>query len=150
MRDDGSGMSHDDAFLALERHATSKLRSEADLVGVATMGFRGEALASIASVSKMKLMTSEGTADGGIEIVIEGGVQRSANRIGMGRGTVIEVRNLFFNVPVRRKFLKKNQTETAPHPGSCHPFCPGPSRRRLQLPGRRQSEDFTAPGEVDL
>lgn len=113
VRDDGSGMGHDDAFLALERHATSKLRSEKDLVGVATMGFRGEALASIASVSKLKLMTSEGTKEGGTEIIIEGGVQRGAKRIGMGRGTVIEVRNLFFNVPVRRKFLKKNQTETA-------------------------------------
>ncbi len=113
VRDDGSGMSHDDAFLALERHATSKLRTEKDLVGVATMGFRGEALASIASVSRLKLMTSEGNQDGGVEILVEGGVQRSANRIGMGKGTVIEVRNLFFNVPVRRKFLKTNQTETA-------------------------------------
>lgn len=113
VRDNGSGMSHDDAFLALERHATSKLRSETDLVGVATMGFRGEALASIASVSKLKLMTSEGTPEGGTQIVVEGGVQRSAGRIGMGQGTVIEVRNLFFNVPVRRRFLKSNQTETA-------------------------------------
>ncbi len=106
IRDNGSGMSHDDAFLALERHATSKLRSEKDLVGISTMGFRGEALASIAAVSRLKLMTSDGSETAGTEIVVEGGVMRKAEQVGMGTGTVVEVRNLFFNVPVRRKFLK--------------------------------------------
>jgi DNA mismatch repair protein MutL len=104
-------MSHDDAFQALERHATSKLRSEQDLIGIATMGFRGEALASIASVSKVKLMTREESDPAGTVITVEGGVMRGVERLGMGVGTAVEVRNLFFNVPVRRKFLKGSQTE---------------------------------------
>jgi len=111
VRDNGTGMSHDEAFLALERHATSKLRTEKDLVGVATMGFRGEALASIASVSRLRLLTSDGLDPAGTEIVIEGGVLRKSERVGMGRGTTIEVRNLFYNVPVRRKFLKGPRIE---------------------------------------
>lgn len=113
VRDNGCGMSHDDAFLSLERHATSKLRSEKDLVGVATMGFRGEALASIASVSKLRLVTQDESDPAGTEILIEGGVLRKSDRVGMGRGTLIEVRNLFYNVPVRRKFLKGPGIETA-------------------------------------
>ncbi len=111
VKDDGVGMSPDDAFLAVERHATSKLRSEKDLTRVATMGFRGEALASIASVSKMKLSTSDGSPDGGITVFIDGGVLRKPERIGMGRGAIVEVGNLFFNVPVRRKFLKSARVE---------------------------------------
>jgi DNA mismatch repair protein MutL len=106
VQDNGTGMGHDDAFLALERHATSKLHTEKDLVGISTMGFRGEALASIAAVSRLTLMTADGIDPAGTRIVIEGGVLRKSERIGMGRGTVIEVRNLFLNVPVRRKFLK--------------------------------------------
>jgi DNA mismatch repair protein MutL len=106
VRDNGTGMSHDDAFLALERHATSKLSTEKDLVSVATMGFRGEALASIASVSKLRLVTNDGSDTAGSEVLIEGGVLRKSTQIGAGRGTLIEVRNLFYNVPVRRKFLK--------------------------------------------
>ncbi|MEW6530857.1 MAG: DNA mismatch repair endonuclease MutL [Thermodesulfobacteriota bacterium] len=111
IRDNGTGMSHDDAFLALERHATSKLRSEKDLVGVPTLGFRGEALASIASVSKLRLMTYDGIEDSGAVIVVEGGVLRKSERTGMARGTVVEVANLFYNVPVRRKFLKGPNVE---------------------------------------
>jgi DNA mismatch repair protein MutL len=111
IRDNGTGMSHDDAFLALERHATSKLKTEKDLVSVATMGFRGEALASIASVSKLRLVTSDESDTAGSEIVIEGGVLRKSTQIGAGRGTLIEVRNLFYNVPVRRKFLKGSSIE---------------------------------------
>lgn len=111
VKDNGAGMSRDDAFLALERHATSKLHTEKDLVGIATMGFRGEALASIASVSQLRLLTSDGTEPAGTEIVVEGGVLRKSEGIGMPRGSVIEVRNLFFNVPVRRKFLKSPQVE---------------------------------------
>ncbi|MBM4326835.1 MAG: DNA mismatch repair endonuclease MutL [Deltaproteobacteria bacterium] len=111
IRDNGTGMSHDDAFLALERHATSKLRSEKDLVGVPTLGFRGEALASIASVSKLRLMTYDGIEDSGAVIVVEGGVLRKSERTGMARGTVVEVANLFYNTPVRRKFLKGPSVE---------------------------------------
>ncbi len=106
VKDNGAGMSHDDAFLALERHATSKLSSEKDLQNVATMGFRGEALASIASVSRLRLRTNDESDIAGTEIIIEGGVLRKSVQAGMPRGTVIEVANLFYNVPVRRKFLK--------------------------------------------
>ncbi|MFH1117787.1 MAG: DNA mismatch repair endonuclease MutL [Pseudomonadota bacterium] len=111
VRDNGTGMSHDDSFQALERHATSKLTTEKDLVGIATMGFRGEALASIASVSHLTLMTREEADPAGTVITVEGGVIRSADRRGMAVGTMIEIRNLFFNVPVRRKFLKAVATE---------------------------------------
>ncbi len=111
VRDNGSGMSHDDSFLALERHATSKLTSEKDLISVATMGFRGEALASIASVSKLRLVTSDGSDEGGTEILIEGGVLRKSQRVGAGKGTLVDVTNLFYNVPVRLKFLKENRWE---------------------------------------
>jgi DNA mismatch repair protein MutL len=113
VRDNGSGMSRDDAFLALERHATSKLETERDLVGIATMGFRGEALASIAAVSKLRLVTKEASEDEGTEIIIEGGSLRNSQSIGCGDGTVIEVRNLFYNVPVRMKFLRKPDYEEA-------------------------------------
>ncbi|MBI5571686.1 MAG: DNA mismatch repair endonuclease MutL [Desulfomonile tiedjei] len=113
VKDNGTGMSHDDAFLALERHATSKLRSEKDLHAISTMGFRGEALASIASVSRLRLVTADDEASGGTEIVIEGGVLRKSDPVGMGRGTMIDVRNLFYNVPVRRKFLRPAPDEAA-------------------------------------
>ncbi|MBI5249655.1 MAG: DNA mismatch repair endonuclease MutL [Desulfomonile tiedjei] len=112
VRDNGFGMSHDDAFLALERHATSKLRSEKDLISVATMGFRGEALASIASVSKLRLVTSDASDEPGAEILVEGGILRKSERVGAGKGTLVEVINLFYNVPVRLKFLKENRWES--------------------------------------
>jgi DNA mismatch repair protein MutL len=113
VRDDGKGISPDEAFLALERHATSKIRSEEDLVGISTMGFRGEALAAIAAISKFTLRSSDGSEQGGQHIVAEGGVLKSAKPIGMPKGTIIEVRNLFYNVPVRRKFLRKTDLEEA-------------------------------------
>jgi DNA mismatch repair protein MutL len=106
VRDNGIGMSRDDAFLALERHATSKLRSEKDLHGISTLGFRGEALASIASVSRLRMVTADDSDSPGTEVVIEGGVLRKCEQLGAGRGTLIEVSNLFYNVPVRRRFLK--------------------------------------------
>ncbi len=106
IRDNGVGMGPDDAFLALERHATSKLSSEKDLVSIATMGFRGEALASIASVSKLRLVTKDESDAPGWEVVVEGGQFTRSSEIGTGRGTTIEVTNLFYNVPVRKKFLK--------------------------------------------
>ncbi len=113
VRDDGRGISHDDAFLALERHATSKINSEKDLLGISTMGFRGEALAAIAAISRFTLKSSDGSDQGGQEVVAEGGVLKSAKPVGMPKGTIIEVRNLFYNVPVRRKFLRKNDLEEA-------------------------------------
>jgi len=111
--DNGVGISHDDAFLALERHATSKLSTEKDLVGIATLGFRGEALASIGSISRLRLMTREADDPSGTEIVVEAGVIRRSAQIGMAAGTVVEVNNLFYNVPVRRKFLKSRDVETS-------------------------------------
>lgn len=111
VRDNGVGMSNDDAFLALERHATSKLKTERDLIGVPTMGFRGEALASIASVSRLRLITKDDYDSQGMDILIEGGTLKKADRIGTGKGTVLEIRNLFFNAPVRAKYLKGKALE---------------------------------------
>jgi DNA mismatch repair protein MutL len=111
IRDNGTGMGRDDAFLALERHATSKLRTEKDLQGIATLGFRGEALASIASVSRLRMVTADDSGLPATEMVIEGGTLRKCEQLGAGRGTLIEVRNLFYNVPVRRKFLKSAAIE---------------------------------------
>lgn len=113
VRDNGIGMSNDDALLALERHATSKLKTEKDLTGVATMGFRGEALASIASVSRLRLITKDDYEPLGMDILIEGGTLKKVDKIGTGRGAVIEVRNLFYNAPVRAKFLKGKALEAS-------------------------------------
>jgi DNA mismatch repair protein MutL len=109
--DDGSGMGREDAVLALDRHATSKVRSAADLVGVATFGFRGEALPAIASVSRFTLSTHEGEGDG-TELSVAGGrLDRVADAVRQ-RGTTVTVRGLFFNTPARRKFLRSVASET--------------------------------------
>jgi DNA mismatch repair protein MutL len=108
--DDGTGMGREDAVLALDRHATSKVRSAADLVGVATFGFRGEALPAIASVSRFALTTSDDET--GTELAVAGGrVDRVADAVRQ-RGTTITVRGLFFNTPARRKFLRSAASET--------------------------------------
>ena len=109
--DNGSGMSRQDAFLSLERHATSKICCDEDLFALKTLGFRGEALASIASVSRFLLQTCANEDGLGQQIYAEGGAIKRAEEIGLPQGTVIEVRNLFFNLPARRKFLRKEQTE---------------------------------------
>ncbi len=109
--DNGCGMLEEDAFLALERHATSKIRNEADLASIGTLGFRGEALPSIASVSRLLLRTRSAEADLGSELYIEGGVVKRTAAVGMTSGTTLEVRNLFFNTPARRKFLRRDETE---------------------------------------
>jgi len=111
--DDGHGMGRDDALLSLERHATSKIRSASDLTTVATMGFRGEALPSIASVSKFRLLTREPAAVAGTEIVVDGGKVKDVREAGCAPGTSIEVRALFFHTPGRRKFLRADATEWA-------------------------------------
>src|SRR5436305_3626825 len=108
--DDGCGMGRDDALLAFDRHATSKIESFDDLERVATLGFRGEALAAIAAVSRVELGTADGPGDG-TRVAIEGGRVRVAEPAGRPRGTTIEVRSLFWNVPARRKFLKTPETE---------------------------------------
>lgn len=111
--DNGWGMSKDDALLCLERHATSKLKSSDDLACIGSYGFRGEAIPSIASVSKFRLRTREPESIAGTEIVINGGKVVEVREAGMAPGTQIEVRSLFFNMPARRKFLRTEPTETA-------------------------------------
>lgn len=110
--DDGCGMDRDDALLSLERHATSKIRSVADLESVGTLGFRGEALPSIASVSRFRLTTREANAVAGTEIVVNGGKIDIVRDGGEAPGTQVEVRSLFYNVPARRKFLRSESTES--------------------------------------
>ncbi len=110
--DDGSGMDRDDALLSLERHATSKIRSAADLQAVDTLGFRGEALPSISSVSRFRLTTREPNAIVGTEIIVNGGKINIVRDGGEAPGTQIEVRSLFYNLPARRKFLRSENTES--------------------------------------
>ena len=111
MSDDGCGMDPDDALLALERHATSKIHSMGELDHIATLGFRGEALPSIAAVSRFELVTSADPAEGGVRVTVEGGRILGADAAARARGTTVEVRDLFFNVPARRKFLRAPETE---------------------------------------
>jgi len=113
VEDNGIGMSAEDARLAVERHATSKIREATDLAAILTLGFRGEALPSIASVSKFRLRTRERGALSGTEIRIDGGHVVSDREVGAPEGTLIEVGELFYNLPARRKFLKADTAESA-------------------------------------
>jgi len=125
--DDGEGMTRDDAVLAFERHATSKIARAEDLNAIATLGFRGEALASIASVARVELITTTADATAGTRVVIEGGRLRDVKDAAHPRGTTITVRDLFFNTPARRKFLRSEATESyhltnlATHYALAHP-----------------------------
>ncbi len=110
--DDGCGMDRDDALLSLERHATSKIRSASDLQAICTLGFRGEALPSIASVSRFRLTTREPKAIAGTEIIVNGGKIDIVRDGGEAPGTQVEVRSLFYNLPARRKFLRSENTES--------------------------------------
>jgi DNA mismatch repair protein MutL len=110
--DDGGGMDRDDALLSLERHATSKIRTASDLSAIATLGFRGEALPSIASVSRFRLTTREPNAVAGTEIIVNGGKIDIVRDGGEAPGTQVEVRSLFYNLPARRKFLRSENTES--------------------------------------
>ena len=109
--DNGHGMTRDQALLSLERHATSKIQSEADIEQIATLGFRGEALAAIASISRFSLTTRTADQLEGTLIRVEGGKILTCEEVGCPVGTQIEIRDLFFNVPARRKFLRAEQTE---------------------------------------
>lgn len=113
VEDDGCGMSRDDALLSLERHATSKLREAADLAAIRTLGFRGEAVPSIASVSHFRMVTREAEAVAGTEILVDGGRLRDVRDAGCAPGTTIEAKSLFYNLPARRKFLRAESTESA-------------------------------------
>jgi len=109
--DDGIGMSREDALLSIRRHATSKISSAEDLAAIKTLGFRGEALPSIASVSKMELVTRTAGDLSGTKIVVEGGRVKEVGQIGCPVGTRVRVSNLFFNLPARAKFLKSESSE---------------------------------------
>lgn len=109
--DDGAGMSREDISLCVHRHATSKMSSASDLFQIETLGFRGEALASIGAVSHLAIESRTGEAEEGTRLVIEGGIQREIHGMGRAQGTTISVRNLFFNTPARRKFLRHIDTE---------------------------------------
>ena len=136
--DDGCGMLRDDALLAFERHATSKLRDVKDLLSIATLGFRGEALPSIASVSRLLLETRAAEETTGTRIEMAGGKMLRCEEAALGRGTAITVRDLFYNVPARKKFLRTEQTELAhiasfvthyslAHPGKTFLLSSGPN-----------------------
>jgi len=109
--DDGIGMNREDALMCLERHATSKIRTSEDLNGICTLGFRGEAIPSIASVSRFSLKTRERDALSGTEIIVNGGKLVNVKDCGEAPGTQIEARQLFYNIPARRKFLRTENTE---------------------------------------
>ncbi len=111
--DNGKGMSCEDAEMAIQRHATSKIREVSDLNTVATLGFRGEALPTIASVSRFTMLTREAGSDLGTRVSITGGKDTDIREAGCSLGTTIQVEDLFFNTPARKKFLKTNHTETA-------------------------------------
>jgi len=109
--DDGCGMSHDDALLAFERHATSKIHSAEDIFEIATLGFRGEALPSLAAVSRLVLETRHASESSGTRLEMAGGKLRDVKEVAWEAGTRVEVRDLFYNTPARRKFLKSESTE---------------------------------------
>src|SRR5438046_6063955 len=109
--DDGHGMAHDDALLAFERHATSKLRSADDLLSIATLGFRGEAMPTIAAVSRLLLETRDADDAEGTRIEFAGGKLVGVKPAGLPAGTTVSVADLFYSVPARRKFLKSDTTE---------------------------------------
>ncbi len=109
--DNGAGMSREDASLAIQRHATSKVEVAEDLEQIQSFGFRGEALPSIAAVSRMRLRTREKGSPFGVELLIEGGVVQGVEECSCREGTIIEIRDLFFNTPARRKFLRSEATE---------------------------------------
>ena len=150
--DDGLGMSRDDALLCLERHATSKIKRAEDLSTIVTMGFRGEALPSIASVSRFTLTTRERESNSpeGTQVIVNGGKIIEVKAAGSATGTSVEVRQLFFNLPARRKFLRSEETEAAhiqhyltlaalAHPQVAFTFIKD-SRPVWQLPGQKSGE----------
>ncbi|MFD0894837.1 DNA mismatch repair endonuclease MutL [Luteolibacter ambystomatis] len=136
--DDGCGMSKEDALLSLERHATSKLRTSADLAAISTLGFRGEAVPSIASVSRFRLVTRERDSVAGTEVLVDGGRLREVKEAGCAPGTSIEAGSLFFNMPARRKFMRAESTESAhvEHQLRLHALAAPNVRFRFEKDGR--------------
>ena len=145
--DDGTGMDHDDALLALERHATSKLRDVDGLATIATMGFRGEAVPAIASVSRLRLDTSPGLDGAGTRAVVEGGALVETTPVARPRGTTVEVRDLFFNTPARRKFMRAAATEAGHVSEALDAPRAGAPGRRLHAPLGRPDPPLARRGE---
>ena len=145
--DDGGGMSREDAVMSLERHATSKLRDSEGLRRILTLGFRGEAVPSIASVSRFRIRTRQAGEIAGTEIEVDGGVAGLPRDAGCPVGTMVEVRDLFFNVPARRKFLKAETTEAAhvEHQLRLHALASSAVRFRYR---RDEREVFDLPGGI--
>lgn len=131
--DDGEGMSEEDASLAVERHATSKIKCLDDLDAIMSFGFRGEALPSIASVSRFSIRTRARGVDVGTEVRVDGGGAKAVRSCGGSEGTVIEVRDLFFNVPARRKFLKSTAAESAQISDVCESLAQGAPTVSMKL-----------------
>ena len=149
--DDGCGMSREDALLSLERHATSKLREAGDLSAIRTLGFRGEAVPSIASVSRFRMVTREAESVAGTEIIVDGGKLRDVREAGCAPGTVIEAKALFFNMPARRKFMRAESTEAAhvEHQLRLHALAAPWVRFRLRRDDREVFDLPPAPKAVD-
>lgn len=149
--DDGCGMSREDALLSLERHATSKLRTAGDLAAIRTLGFRGEAVPSIASVSRFRMVTRVADAVAGTEILVDGGILRDVRDAGCAPGTVIEAKALFFNMPARRKFLRAETTEAAhvEHQLRLHALAAPQIRFRLRRDDREVFDWPPAPKALD-
>jgi DNA mismatch repair protein MutL len=149
--DDGCGMSREDALLSLERHATSKLRDANGLAAIRTLGFRGEAVPSIASVSRFRMVTREADAVAGTEILVDGGTVRDVREAGCAPGTTIECRALFYNMPARRKFLRAESTESAhvEHQLRLHALAAPQVRFRLRRDERDVFDLPAAPRSVD-
>ena len=135
-------MTHDDALLAFERHATSKIRSAEDLFEISTLGFRGEALPSIAAVSRLVLETRHASENSGTRVEIAGGKLRDVKEVAWPQGTSIEVRDLFYITPARRKFLKSESTELGHIATLRHALCAGAPREGLspELPDQQHFE----------
>jgi DNA mismatch repair protein MutL len=142
--DDGCGMSREDALLSLERHATSKLRTSGDLAAILTLGFRGEAVPSIASVSRFRMLTREKESVAGTEILVDGGKVRDVRDAGGAPGTTIEAKSLFYNMPARKKFMRAESTESAhiEHQVRLHALAAPTVRFRLR---RDEREVFDLP-----
>ena len=149
--DDGCGMSREDALLALERHATSKLRVAADLADIRTLGFRGEAVPSIASVSRFRMVTREPEQTAGTEIFVDGGKVRDVRDAGCAPGTVIEAKALFYNMPARKKFMRAESTESAhvEHQVRLHALAAPSVRFRLRRDDRDVFDLPAAPRAMD-
>ena len=148
--DNGSGMAADDLLLAVERHATSKLSEDTDLLSIASLGFRGEALPSIGAVSRMTVTSADQTDGQGRRLRLSGGRVLGLDQVSRDRGATVEVRDLFFNVPARKKFLKSVQTEAAHLAETAQRYALARPDLRLDYIHNGQTVLSTSPSEDSL